>query len=317
MSTYIRGRFRRAFLGCSAGVVLSLVAAAGAGAAPAREKEASRLFFSGKVQEALAIYVDLVVETGNPIYMCEIGRCQQRLGHLVEARRNVRECLAAAKLTAAKKRQFQAVLAEIEAAAKTPAAPSAAVPVAPAVATPAAPAPDPLAPPATPAPPPSSASAATPAAEAAPAAPPPPPAAPPVPAQPAWDPGPYGQYGPPPAHLRQGADAPAAGRGAWMRPTAYVAGAVGLLGVGAGVYSGLTAKKKFDQVVRIYDDEAYKDGKRFNTYQYIGYGVGAVGLGTALTLFLMAPGADQPQASQARGLAVVVGTDNLAVAGRF
>jgi len=42
-----------------------------------------------------------------------------------------------------------------------------------------------------------------------------------------------------------------------------------------------------------------------------------VGLGTALTLFLMAPAADQPQASQARGLAVVVGTDNLAVAGRF
>src|SRR5688572_26733807 len=100
MSTYIRGRFRRVFLGCAAGLVLSFVAAAGAGAAPAREKEASRLFFSGKVQEALAIYVDLVVETANPIYMCEIGRCQQRLGHLVEARRNVRECLAAAKLTA-------------------------------------------------------------------------------------------------------------------------------------------------------------------------------------------------------------------------
>jgi len=74
-------------------------------------------------------------------------------------------------------------------------------------------------------------------------------------------------------------------------------------------------------VVRIYDDEAYEDGKRFNTYQYVGYGVGAVGLGTALTLFLMAPGADQPHASQgrglARGLALVVGTDNLAVAGSF
>jgi hypothetical protein len=316
MSTYIRGRFRRVFLGCPAGLVLSLVAAAGAGAAPAKEKEASRLFFSGKVQEALAIYVDLVVETANPIYMCEIGRCQQRLGHLVEARRNVRECLAAAKLTAAKKRQFQAVLAEIEAAARTPGAASAAVPDAPAAATPAAPAPDPLAPPAAPGPPLPSASAATPVAAAAPAAPPPP-AAPPAPAQPAWDPGPYGQYGPPPAHLRQVADAPAPARGAWMRPTAYVAGAVGLLGVGAGVYSGLTAKKKFDQVVRIYDDEAYKDGKRFNTYQYIGYGVGAVGLGTALTLFLMAPGANQPQASQGRGLALVVGTDNLAVAGSF
>jgi hypothetical protein len=310
MSTYIR----------VLSLVVSLLAAAGAHAAPAaKEKEASRLFFGGRFGEALAIYVDLAVETSNPIYMCEIGRCHQRLGNLIEARRNVSECLAAAKLTPAKKRQFQAVLAEIDAAAARAPVSASSTPAA----TPGAPASDPLAPSATgasPTPPPP---AAAPVAEAQPPAPVPP-AAPPIPPQPTWNPGPYGQYGPPPpTHLQQRADAAPSGGGTWKRPTAYVAGAIGLLGVGAGVYSGLSAKKKFDQVVRVYDDEAYKQGKRFNTYQMIGYGVGAAGLGTALVLFLTSPGGGEARAptatraTSARGLSLAVGHDGLALAGSF
>jgi hypothetical protein len=311
MSTYIR----IALL-----VVVSLMAAAGAQAAPAaKEKEASRLFFGGRFGEALAIYVDLAVETSNPIYMCEIGRCHQRLGNLIEARRNVSECLAAAKLTPAKKRQFQAVLAEIDAAAaRAPAAATAPAPPPPA-ATPGAPASDPLAAPApaSPLPP-----TAAPVAEATPPAPAPP-AALPGPAQPAWNPGPYGQYGAPPAHLQQGAAAASAGGASWKRPTAYVAGAIGLVGVSAGVYSGLNAKKKFDQVVRVYDDEAYKQGKKFNTYQMIGYGVGAAGLGTAVVLFLTSSGGGEPRTAMATSatsdhrLSLMVGHDGLAVAGSF
>ena len=311
MSTYIRVALL---------VVVSLMAAGGAQAAPAaKEKEASRLFFGGRFGEALAIYVDLAVETSNPIYMCEIGRCHQRLGNLVEARRNVSECLAAAKLTPAKKRQFQAVLAEIDAAAAR--APVAASGATTAPAPPGAPVSDPLAPPATGAPPATPPPAAASVAEAPPPAPAPP-AAPPAPTQPGWNPGPYGQYGAPPAHLQQATGGAPSGGGTWKRPTAYVAGAIGLLGVGAGVYSGLTAKKKFDQVVRIYDDQAYKQGKKFNTYQMIGYGVGAAGLGTAVVLLLTSSGAGEPRAAAAPAasdhrLSLMVGHDGLALAGSF
>jgi hypothetical protein len=326
MSPYIaRLGAARVLVTAAAGLWLLVWSAAPAAAAGSKEKDASRLFFSGKYQDALAIYVDLAVETSNPIYMCEIGRCHQRLGNLVEARRNVRECLAAARLTPAKKRQYQAVLAEIEAAAsQAPAAAPAAVPPPAATEPPAAAsaAPPPASPLAAGAPAvgPASATAsasATPAAPAAAPLPPAPAAGPPATPAPAWDPGPYGQYGPPPASLRRGDVAPEApGGGGWMRPTAFVAGAVGLLGVGAGVYAGLQAKQKFDDVVRVYDDAAYQDGKRWNRRQFIGYGVGAVGLGAAAILFLRSPAADGVAAGP-RGLALVVAPQGLGLAGSF
>src|SRR5687767_15719430 len=92
----------RSFLVAGAVAGAALLLAVPAQAADPREKEASRLFFNGKYQEALAVYVDLVVDTSNPQYVCEIGRCYHRLGNLVEARRNVKECLTPAKLTAPK-----------------------------------------------------------------------------------------------------------------------------------------------------------------------------------------------------------------------
>ena len=260
MSTYMRGRFAGSgWSGRWARCWRSLAAAPAQAAPAAEEKDASRLFFGGKFQEALAIYVDLAVETANPIYMCEIGRCHQRLGNLVEARRNVRECLAAAKLTPAKKRQFQAVLAEIDAAA----APSSRVghcrppppcrhPRRPILWRPRRPPPRRC-------------------------------LQSPLRRQSAWRrprartiPGTVARtsgaacLGPRPLRpVRRAARPPAPGGRCRRRRVvaagcgrpAYVAGAVGLLGVGAGVYSGLTAKKKFDQVVRIYDDEAIPAGQ--------------------------------------------------------
>ena len=46
--------------------------------------------------------------------MCEIGRCHYRLGRTDEAIKNLRDCLAQAKLDAKKRREFRALLTELE-----------------------------------------------------------------------------------------------------------------------------------------------------------------------------------------------------------
>ena len=327
-------RLWKCVLGPAAAVAVVAFLAAPVRAADPREKEASRLFFGGKYQEALAIYVDLVVDTSNPVYVCEIGRCYHRLGNLIEARRNVKECLSTAKLAAPKKRQYQGLLVEIDAAiAKNPdqAGGPASSTTAAAAAAAAAAAPVAVPPPAGSMPsagPPTGAGAPPAGQQPYPGQPPggapygqapaggPSGGPPPGQAPQGWQSGPYGQYGPPPASLQAGGQSGAGGRG-WMKPTAYVAGAVGLLGVGAGAFSGLQARKKFDQVEKVYNDKVYENGKRLNMYQLIGYGVGAAGLGTAITLFILSPGSDETRVAATGGITLVAQPNGFGLAGRF
>jgi hypothetical protein len=302
----------------AAGVLGSAVlVSSSARAADPRETAAARQFYAGKYEEALASYVDLAVSTRNPVYMCEIGRCHYRLGRADEASKNLRDCLAQAKLDARKRREFRALLTELE---RGPAAgaPPAAPPPPPAYAAPtgqaAPPAPPPppppaylgpaqgAAPPPAPAPsyppPPATADAAPmPPAGYAPSGAPPAQAGPPPPGwgyaqQPA--PPPLGQPGQP---LSAAADVSASVGGEGGSKTgAYVVGAVGLAGLLAGGGFTFLANKTFNEVEREYSADKEKTGKRYNLLQFVGYGVGAAGLATAVILFVRSGGSAEPSA---------------------
>ncbi len=361
--------------------LLSLVAvatvstASAAHAASPRETEAAKLFFGGQYADALKIYVDLAVATGDPIYMCEIGRCYSRMGRLDDASRNIKDCLAQAKLTPKKKREFQALQTEIEAARKPAApvaAPVAAAPPAygtapPAGYPPAAQPPQgypsaqqgyppagypPAGYPPAPAPgygqaypqqqpgyPPAAAQRPPTAAPSAPALTPPGPAVAPTAAG-APPAGPWGQPQgqsapvavdptagavPPPSVAAAGISRPAEGEltgsapksssgGSWMMPAAYVAGSVGVLGVLGGLGAGYMAKTKFDDVSKEYNDAKYKNGKTFNTLQYLGYGVGAAGIGAGIVLMILAPSSSERAAG---GVTFVASPESFGLAGTF
>jgi hypothetical protein len=334
------------------GTLIGPALASPARAADARETAAARQFYAGKYEEALASYVDLAVSTRNPAYMCEIGRCHYRLGHTDEAVKNLRDCLAQAKLDAKKRREFRALLNDLERGAGGAAPPPAAAEApasagAPAWAAPAAQAPPPPPPPqaaAPPLPPPGYPGPA----QAAPPAPPagPPPGYPPLPAghpsagaplPPAGYPpagAPPGQAGPPPAwgypqqpappagppaqQLSPAADVNAsAGRDGGGRTGAYVLGAVGLVGLLAG--GGLTylANDTFNQVEREYSAEKEKTGKRYNLLQFVGYGVGAAGLTTAIILLARSGGSSDQAAAPSSRLSFEIHPTGFGLRGRF
>lgn len=411
-------------------LVLSFGLAQAAGspalAASPRETEAAKLFFAGKYPEALKIYVDLAVATGDPSYMCDIGRCNHRLGQLDEASKNLGDCLSQAKLAPKRRRDMLTLKGEIESARKLaaggtgPAAPVAGPPVVAGYPPAGPPPPSAARPPAAPPSPP--------AYGAAPGypAPPPPyasqPGYPPRPNPPPGQPGRPGQapagYPPPPPgpgpgyagqtpppgyppggagypppgsappapgyapmpavgappqgpSAAPGGGAPPAGAaggypagpyasgaaepppppppprvagpsgagagtrsapggndaalnsliehqdtgGGWMRPTAYTVGAIGVLAALGGAGAGFVAKSKFDDVEREYNDARYKNAKTYNLLQMVGYGVGAVGIGTAITLFALAP--DESRVAAAPRLNLIASPSSVGVAGRF
>jgi hypothetical protein len=337
--------------GLVAGVML--VSAGRAEAASPRETEAARLFFGGQYPEALKIYVDLAVATGDPVYMCEIGRCYHRMGKLEEASRNLRDCLTQAQLSPKKKREFQTLQTEVEAARKAAAPPQQPIAAVPpgyppqAAPPPAGPppgygAPPPAYPPQGPPPgyPPQGQAYPPPGQPQAQGYPPPgyPPApGAPAPGQPGapppgWGAQPSQPTGAPPAgvaaptelggpgapvgNVGVGAQAQAPSQGGgWMKPAAFIAGGVGLVGVSVGAFSGYTANKKFDEVAKEYNENKEKNAKTYNQLQFVGYGLGALGLGAAVVLFILAPSSDEHAAADR--LQIIASPQSIGVAGRF
>jgi hypothetical protein len=286
-------------------------------AADPREKQAARLFYGGKYEQALNVYIDLAASTGNAIYVCEIGRCYQKLGKADEAIGNLRDCLAQAKLEPTKRAAYRSMLAELE-SRKQPAAPApAAAPVpppAPAAAAPLAPGGVPAdSPPGSPPLPPAYLQGAPQAAAAAPPAPAP--AAPPVAYGPA-PPAPFAQPGYGAAPDTSLAARPAASGGGGSNTAAYVIGGVGVAAAAGGVAFGLMARKEFDAVEKEFDADKEKTGKRYNLFQLVGYGVGAVGIGTAVVLLLRGGGSDERAASH-DGVSVAVHPQGVSLSGRF
>ena len=335
----------------AAAVVFAAVVAGGApveAAVGAKQKLAAKLFLRGEYQKALELYAELAVSTARPIFRCEIARCHHRLGNYRDARFNLSECLQTAQLTPARRASLEGLMAELnanldaappaesapEVAEPSPAPPAAVPPPAPpaspeASAAPAAPG---AVPSAMPTPPPpartvvisgssGSASAQAPASPEPVPAPPAPPPAPPyalsAPAAAAPAPPVAGGASVAPGLYQASSPRPDERGGGWMRPAGYWLGALGLVAAGGGAVAGHFSNQKFEQVEEQYNDARYKNAQRLNLYQLVGYGVGAVSLGTALTFLLLAPDAEDSHAQGASSLSAVVGPTSFSVLGRF
>jgi hypothetical protein len=75
-----------------------------------RQVEADRLFYAGRYDEARQLYETLAGESGNPAYLCNIGRCNARLGLYDIAIRNMGDCLTRAQLHPHKRVEYEARL---------------------------------------------------------------------------------------------------------------------------------------------------------------------------------------------------------------
>ena len=95
------------------------VAAGTAVAADKRDTEAAKLFYEGNYEGAVKLFIALALETKNPAYMCNIGRCYARLGRVDDAINNIRDCLAQAKLDPRKRTEYQGQLDELVARGRT------------------------------------------------------------------------------------------------------------------------------------------------------------------------------------------------------
>ncbi len=85
-------------------------------------------------------------------------------------------------------------------------------------------------------------------------------------------------------------------RNARMRTVGIVLGGLGVVAVGAGVVFGLEARsagKNNSQIGNTYDPDADTSGRRFQTLQYVGYGVGAALVAAGAISFVLGLGPDQ------------------------
>ena len=106
---------------------------------------------------------------------------------------------------------------------------------------------------------------------------------------------------------------------------AYVAGGVGVIGVGAGVITGLMANKRYDEAERLCEDHRCSSGTSgldavdgFRTWRMvssISYGVGAVGIAAGVVLWLTGSSDDEP--SQTGSIEPWGNTKTAGIRGRF
>jgi hypothetical protein len=258
-----------------------------------REVEARADFAAGRYQQAIDLFAQLYGETLNPIYLRNIGRCQQGLNQAEPAIKSFREYLKKAKgLKPDERLEIEGYIKEMEAtlaAQQAPTSPSAAAPPAtpsPAAAPPATPPSSPPAPAAGPPP----APAPSPAPASAAPVPPPGGTAAPLPGSAPVAPGPASSESgtvpgvtssPPPSQLVH----------PWLVPGIVVT-AVGAALVGTGVAFGISAKNDADAVSAAYDPSQADAGRR---NAKIGFAADIVGAAAVVTgIVLIAHGANAP-----------------------
>jgi hypothetical protein len=286
--------FARAVAVLAAAGLLALAALDGRGAHAAgksreqREAEARKHCTAGRVEAGIEILAELYTQYNHPNYIYNQGRCYQQNGRAEQAITRFKEYLRAASEATPKERaRVEQFIRELEAELPAPApapAPRAAEPPAPA---PPAPVTEPARP------------------ERLPALPPP---APPGVAQPATS-GPASSH-----HLR----------------TAGIAlGVTALAGVTLGVVSSLQVRALSREVEtakiggltgpRLTENE--KKGERFETLQWVGYGIGAAaGVGAIVCLVMDVQASDAGERAGRPRLIATVGPGGAAgvlVAGRF
>ena len=294
------------------GVALVAPDAAAAGLdkqSTANAKKATQLYKTGSYEEAATIFLQLSIDNpGMPVFVRNLGACYYYLRRPDPAVSNLREYMHKKKdISPEDRAEVEGWISEMtllrergptaaQAPASVPAAPPAAV---------AAPAYAPSPPAAAAAPAYSPLPAATPAIAPlydSSGAPPPAPAA-----APATSPGMSAPYAraqvPPPTESGSG-----------RTVAAVVVGGVGVAALVAGGVFTYLASSNFSDVEKKYDPGKTSDGKTYATLQFVGYGVGAAAIVTAV--ILLATG-DDSHRSVALAPAVGPGFTGAALSGTF
>lgn len=269
----------RAFSLVLAGSLL-LASQALAGSLDAKEREAKKACLNGDPVKGVSILTDLYVDTNDPTFIYNQGRCYEQNNRYEDAISRFREYLRKVgpkhKGDRASAEKHIADCQKLMAEQRSEEARSTPVPVPPAAVPPPA-APVPPAPPApevqTPPPP----TVKSPSA----AAPLPPPVAPP-PAPP------DSQAEPAPALSSTAlAPTPVATPGAALRTTGLVVAAVGGAAIVAGVVFNLEHNSKVSDLAPDYTRDKESSSKTYKTVSMLGYGVGAACLvGGAVIYYL-------------------------------
>jgi hypothetical protein len=272
-------------------------AASARAATDKREIEARADFAAGRYQQAIDLFAQLYGETLNPIYLRNIGRCQQGLNQSEAAIKSFREYLKKAKgLKADERLEIEGYIKEMGAmsAAQQPATSPPAAPAA----SPAAPQPSPASAAAAP-PAPSTAAAASPAPAPAAAALPPVVTPTPVAVPPAQVPS--GPASPEPGAISVLSTSPPPSRlvHPWRVPGIAVT-AVGAVLIGTGVAFGLSARNDASAVSATYDPSQADAGKRNAKIGAAADIVGAAAVVTGIVLITHAVNAPSPSASGLR-----------------
>ena len=241
-----------------------------------REVEARKDFAAGRYTEAADLFAELFAQTGDPIYLRNLGRCFQKLKRPQEAINNFQEYLSKApNLSQTERDQIAGFIKEMQdlVASQAPSAPTT-PPTATAEPT--------AAPMVMPAPTATAPLAATAMATAT--------------ATPA-----------PPAET---------GAAPRFRTAAYVTAGAGIVLVGVGVGFGIAAHSDGNAVSHFYDSGTADTGKRDQTLQWVGYGLGAAAIATGAILYIYGRSAGDTAPVHVSA-AIRSGAGGLLVGGRF
>jgi hypothetical protein len=105
----------RTVLGAVLVMVLALAGAAHAAGTSKSEKKAIQSFAAGRYDEALEIYANLYADTLNPVYLRNIGRCQQKLKQPDKAIESFHDYLQKGKnISADEKAEINGYIKEME-----------------------------------------------------------------------------------------------------------------------------------------------------------------------------------------------------------
>jgi hypothetical protein len=294
------------------GVWAVAVSAPAEAATDKRETEAIADFAAGRYQQAIDLFAQLYGETMNPIYLRNIGRCQQGLGQPQPAIKSYREYLKKSKgMKADERKEIEGYIKEMEemqaaqqSAANAPPPPVAAPPAASAplgAQAPSAGAAATTAP--VPQPAPAAATTSTTTTSSAPTASPAATAAP----APASVPLVSAVSSPPSTPVAH----------PWRVPGIVVT-AVGAVLVGTGVAFGISAKNDADAVSATYDPSKADAGKRNARIGAAADVVGAAAIVTGIVLITHAGNAPAPTAFGLRAGALADSRSGvLLVAGSF
>jgi hypothetical protein len=276
-----------AIAGCLTLIVALVAAGTRAQAAPKtreqREADARKACAAGRVEAGIEVLAELLTEYSHPNYIYNQGRCYQQNGRAEQAISRFKEYLRAAQdISADERERVERFIKELEAEVQASA-------------------------PSVPPPPPPVTGTET----------PPPPVAGEPSAKPAAT--------PPPVELSR---KPPPERSGTLRTAAIALGVVGLAGVATGVVSTLQVRSletevetaRIGQFNGVKLSQQQEKARRFETLQWIGYGVGAAAVAGAVVCLIMDSGAPAAEASRGVRLAGTIGPDGqprLVLSGRF